>query len=277
MKSLLFTLIFILGVSCSSFTRERINASGSVVLEDRHQLSHFNGIDVCCGFNLILTNDGEQKVSVEADKNYLPYIETTVKGGKLIIKRKNNVNFSNNSSVKVYVSATALKSLSSSGGAKVEITNTLVSDQLTLDGSGGCRIKGDVQCTDLKMSLSGGGVVNLSGTSETTKVDLSGGGKADMNMNCRKMTMSLSGGGEITLSGSADDLKFSASGGGRLKGYEMVVKDFHADLSGGGRADIHVTGTIDVDASGGGQVNYKGNATPGSISLSGGGKLNKVD
>ena len=50
----------------------------------------------------------------------------------------------------------------------------------------------------------------------------------------------------------------------------FLIKNADISLSGGGRADINISGTLTVDLSGGSHVTYVGQPTLGDIDLSGG-------
>ena len=78
-------------------------------------------------------------IVVEADENLLPYIETTVENGKLLIKPKKNVNLKSKSKMNVYVSMTKINSLQLSGSGNINGSGAFTNDDKTdmaVSGSG---------------------------------------------------------------------------------------------------------------------------------------------
>ncbi len=335
----LFTvsMILFLGItSCGDYRisiSKSLTPSGDAIKEPRN-VSDFSKVKVSGGIGVVLTQNDTESLILEASENLLSCIETSVSGGTLTIKPENGVWFKGGN-VTAYLSVKTLDALSTSGGARVRLTDTLRSEQLSINGSGGGSFEGSVICEEelgirlsgggradmnvrsgsLKAGTSGGGKLNITGTSGNADIRMSGGGRAEMNIdcralkagvdgggrlelngalddanirtsggghvvmdiNCRTLKTGTSGGGQLDLAGSADNYTMSASGGGRVRGFDFTVKHFSADMSGGGSVEITATETIGMKASGGGRVNYKGNASVQYVSLSGGGKLNKVN
>jgi hypothetical protein len=70
-------------------------------------------------------------------------------------------------------------------------------------------------------------------------------------------------------------LTIDGSGGGRIDLGDFSVVDANVELSGGGRATVNSSGTLDVDASGGSHVTYVGSPTLGKIDTSGGSSVER--
>ena len=151
-------------------------------------------------------------------------------------------------------------------------------DTLTieLDGIWGCTsctLEAKITMPDLYgLDLSGGSRADISGfsLSHDFSVELSGGSRLDGDITFANGDFDLSGGSRINLEGSGDDLVVDGSGGSHLNLEFFPVKNADIKLSGGGRGDINVNGTLTVDLSGGSQVTYNGQPTLGDIDLSGG-------
>ncbi len=82
--------------------------------------------------------------------------------------------------------------------------------------------------------------------------------------------LDLSGGSRIELVGSADNLVADGSGGSQSELGSFPVGSANIKISGGGGATIDVSGTLDLDLSGGSKVLYGGEPKLGDIDLSGG-------
>ena len=207
---------------------------------EKRSVSGFHTIRVEDGVDLYLTQDATEAVAVSASKiEYRDKIKTTVEEGVLRIWfDQKPVNFSwRNRQLRAYVSVKSLKELRASGGSDVFIQSGL---------------KGD----DLKMTISGGS-------------DFNG------NIECQNLEVSATGGSDTKMSGKVVNLKVSASGGSDFMGYDLVAENVYVSASGGSDARVTVTKELGVEASGGSDVDYRGNAIIKYKSSSGGSSVSK--
>lgn len=105
-----------------------------------------------------------------------------------------------------------------------------------------------------------------------TNLQLSGGSQATAdNLNLSgNLGIDFSGGSRATLTGQAVDLTVSGSGGSNIDLRDLQVQNARVDLSGGSQAKVNASGRLDVNLSGGSQLQYRGNPTMGSQDISGG-------
>lgn len=66
------------------------------------------------------------------------------------------------------------------------------------------------------------------------------------------------------------------SGAGDLDLHLLTLQNADLELSGGSNASVRVTGTLNVEASGGAQLAYYGSPTLGRMELSGGAEVNRA-
>ena len=78
--------------------------------EDR-SLGSFSRISSYGPYNVYLTQDSGYKVSVEAEDNLTPYIETYVDNGELHIRTKEGYWLRNNRTVTIHVSAPSFSAI----------------------------------------------------------------------------------------------------------------------------------------------------------------------
>jgi hypothetical protein len=128
-----------------------------------------------------------------------------------------------------------------------------------------------------ELDLSGGSRASITGfsSSHDLKLGLSGGSRITGDITAGDADLDLSGGSQVDLIGSADDLKVDGSGGSQLDLESFRVNNADMNLSGGGRATVNVTGTLDVNLSGGSKVEYIGEPTLGDVDLSGDSTVSK--
>jgi hypothetical protein len=112
-----------------------------------------------------------------------------------------------------------------------------------------------------------------------TNLQLSGGSQATaQNLNLAgNLGIDFSGGSRATITGTAVDLTVSGSGGSNINLQDLQVQNASVDLSGGSQAKVDASGRLDVNLSGGSQLQYRGNPTMGSQDISGGSRISPLD
>lgn len=240
MKKLLIALFAL--TSLNSFTQpwETIKGNG-VIKKETREVSTYTSLLSRGSMNVQIAYGNSNSIVAEADENLLPYIETTVEDGKLIIKSKKNVNLKSTSKMMVYVSMTKINSLQLSGSGNI-------------NGEGAFNNPGK---TDIGISGSG-------------NIKLSFGSFNDLDL-------SLSGSGNMDLkSTSTNNISASVSGSGNIECSDISSNDVDAKISGSGNIKVYANKSIDAKISGSGNVFYKGNASNISSKIAGSGKIVKM-
>ena len=119
-----------------------------------------------------------------------------------------------------------------------------------------------------KVSVQGSGDVLGIGTLETGFMDLSVQGSGDVELMLKATTVqtSIQGSGTIKLSGTCGVLRAEVQGSGDVKSGNMTTANAFANVIGSGDITVRVTGTLDAQISGSGDIRYKG--TPAEIKKS---------
>ncbi|MFH1159646.1 MAG: head GIN domain-containing protein [bacterium] len=237
-----FLFIFILSgltslfAGCHSFYK-----GGDVaVKKETRQVGSFTGIQVGGAFEIYITQTGTPSVVVEADEDIIGYIETEVEGGilKIGMKKAPGACLNHVKTMNVYITVADLTSLDLSGAVEVKFEN-------------------QVKANDLD-------------------VEISGAVEADLNLSVVKMEMEMSGACELSLQGTGQDLSIQASGASELNAFDFVVQNLNLYASGANEANVNVTGTLKVKASGACDVRYKGSANV-DVYTSGASSVRKED
>ncbi len=254
----------------------RIRGSGKVKTESR-PASGFDGVSVCCGMRLSLTQGQQESLEIEAEDNILPEIVSTVEGGILTIRFKDRTGGTQITTTKlilVRVGAVKIHSLEVSGGGSAE-AGALDTDQLAIDLSGGSRAQlGTLKSSSLKADISGGGklIAQDLQVAQLT-LDLSGGSAAEITaFQGEALNLNGSGGGKTTITGSVKDQTVSLDGGASLQAGDLQSQTARIEMSGGGTSVVWVKKSLDASLSGGSNVEYYGKPSI-SQDLSGGSKL----
>jgi hypothetical protein len=238
MKKTKFICLLCFYIIClASCNKDELITPTGVVTKVDKQFTSYTSIEANSGFDVFITFDNTENVQIETNENIQQYVVATQTGNKLLFKRTDNINFAPNTVVKVYVSAKKLTEIAGTGGTNFTVTNKFISDNLTLNLSGGGKFSADIQCKSFNATISGGGNLNLLGTS--------------------------------------DNFQINSTGGSKFVDFGFVVKNFTCDISGGGEGNITMNDKLDVIASGGSIIRYKGTGKVNSQNLTGGSQLLK--
>jgi hypothetical protein len=231
------TMPILLLISCLACAQEKVIYDANA---QKRSVASFQRIRVSDGIDLYLSQGTEEEVVVSAaEASYRDKIRTVVEDGELKIDYDQSImgwNW-NTRKLKAYVAVKSLKAIRATGGSDVIIQGVLNGDQLSLKLSGGSDFTGAVAVTDL--------------------------------------TIDQSGGSDVRIKGRAVNVKVEASGGSDFKGYELAAEYAIIDVSGGSDATISVSKEMAAEASGGSDINYKGNPVIKYKSESGGGSVTK--
>ena len=206
---------------------------------EKRTVGSFQAIKVSDGIDLYIIQGTEEGLVVSATElAHRDKMKTTVENGELKIYLDGVTAWNwKNRKLKAYVSVKSLNRLRASGGADVIIQGELKTDKLNLILSGGSDFTGQVAVTDL--------------------------------------TIDQSGGSDVHMKGNVVNLKIGASGGSDFKGFDLIAEYAIIDVSGGSDATITVNKEMAAEASGGSDVNYKGNPVIKYKSATGGGSVSK--
>jgi hypothetical protein len=204
---------------------------------EKRKVETFQAIKVSDGIDLYLVQAEEEGVVVSATEiAHRDKIRTVVENGELKVFLAQGWNW-RNKKLKAYVAVKTLNKLRASGGSDIIIQGELKADKLNMVFTGGSDFTGQVAVTDL--------------------------------------TIDQHGGSDVRIKGNAVNVKVQASGGSDFTGYDLTAVYAIIQASGGSDASITVTKEMAAEASGGSDVNYKGNPVIKYKSASGGGSVSK--
>ena len=132
-----FLLLVISG--CGKTGIDCITNTGEIITEER-SVDEFDSIVLNNNVNLFISKDSISKVVVEAGKNILPNIITTVENKQLTIGNENRCNWvrSYSKPINVYISTPYLYKIYYNSSGDITSLNTLEFDSLRLEAWGGC-------------------------------------------------------------------------------------------------------------------------------------------
>jgi len=178
-----------------------IEGSGVPASETR-ELPPFDSVELAGSNDVMINVGGEQSVVVHADDNLLDRVTTRVSGGKLVVGNE-------------------------SGGGTVVTTETPMRVEVTVPTLG-------------EVALSGSGLIGAAG------------------VDGESFAVTMSGSGVVNAIGRTDTLVVTLGGSGDAQLQNPPARDVRAHMSGWGRILVHAAEKIDASVSGTGSIVYTG-------------------
>jgi hypothetical protein len=212
-----------------------VKGNGVKRTESRN-VSGFTGISMSVPGQLEVRLGPTESVTIEADENILPLIETTVSRGTLQIRTPRGQDI-DPQVLRIVVQARQI-------------------DNLALAGSG--TITGDgLKSAALKIDVGGSGDVNLQ--------------RADVD----ELGISVGGSGSVKLGGKARALRISVAGSGSIAAAALQADDARISIAGSGNATVSARTTLRVSIAGSGSVRYQGDPKL-ERSIAGSGEVQRI-
>ncbi len=237
-KILLVLAIAATGVFCKG---HKVNEAYNDV-EKVREVKSFDAIEVSGAIDLTILQGTEEGVSVNSTSDELiARTKTVVENGVLkIYLDDKGWNLSGASDkINVKINYIDLNRLEASGACSVVADNTIKEKNLKIDLSGASKFVGGVAAKDLKIIASGACNYKLEGKAESISID--------------------------------------ASGACDIKAYDLQTNFCTVDASGASDVKIRVEKELNVDASGGSSISYKGGGMVKKEDTSGGASARRVD
>ncbi|MDA9339559.1 DUF2807 domain-containing protein [Polaribacter sp.] len=200
--------------------KNKIKGNGNVITASR-KVASFEGVNLSGSFEVLLVKGEEGKITIEAEKNIIPYIETVVKGKHLKIQYQKNTNISTTKKVTVTVYFSDLESVSIGGSGKISSTNPIKASNF--------------------------------------EVNIGGSGKIILEVIATKLKASIGGSGNLVLSGKTKELNCKIAGSGSIKSYALITEKLFATIAGSGNIKTTVKTKMKIKVAGSGNIYYKGN------------------
>lgn len=209
-----------------------IQGSGKLATEKR-AVSGFNEVALDISGKLEVIQGNTEGVTIEADDNLLPHIETVVENGRLKIRLAKKGSYSSRNTIKVTVNARSIEGLSVSGSGDIYANG--------------------LKTLKLRTRVAGSGNISI----KALQVD--------------DLSVAISGSGNFVADGAANSMEGTIAGSGDLKASGLSAKKVKISIAGSGDAALWVRETLQVSVAGSGDVKFygEGNLTKSSIAGSG--------
>src|SRR5687768_3181536 len=215
-RAALFFVIVIIATLASpenGSAAEKVRGSGVVRTEQR-LVPHFTTVESACIANVVIERGEHDSITVEAEDNILPLIETKVANRKLTLTTKNNASISITKGISFRITARELSGVSISGRGRV-VANKVdaKSFAVNISGSGGVELGGKAE--SLNVTIGGSGSVNsLRMPVRTADVEVTGSGKIFVHAS-ERLVANIVGNGSVEYAGNPQVTK-RITGTGRV-------------------------------------------------------------
>lgn len=202
------------------FGHETVKGSGHASTQAR-QVAHFTGVALSLPGDVELHTGTAEGVSIEADDNLLPLIDTVVENGMLKIRPvRDNLQLRPHT-LRITVNAREIEQLKLGGSGSISADDLRGRKlEMSLGGSGAIKAR-SLQADEVEVHVAGSG-------------DLSAGGGA-----VGRLEVSLAGSGDVNL--------------GKVKAGDVKVHG-----AGSGNTTVWAVNTLSAKLAGSGDVNYYG-------------------
>lgn len=239
-KTILLAL-FALSVLFTSCTKDEDVSPSTNVTTVTKSISGYTGLNVSDAFTVFVTfSDTEEIIQIEANANLQQYITVEKHNEQLVISIEDNVDITGGNVVlKVYITTKQLNAFYGMGASAIQLQNELNGTNLYVELTGASSLTGTIHVDQLNSELTGAS--------------------------------------NLELDGSCGSFVIDATGASIMTDYGFITDYFTADLEGACNVHLTVQNELEVTASGGSNVYYKGNGVITNQHLSGGSQIIKVE
>jgi hypothetical protein len=215
---------------------ETVRGNG-VIRTQARSVTGFHAIGLGSGARVEVKQGETESVTVEADENLLPLIETKVDGGELEIKPVRRNLSLESKSIRIVVQAKQVDALAVGG------SGTIASDA--------------IKSAKLQLEVGGSGTIDLK--------------RAD----AERVSIQVGGSGDVNIGGAAKRVAIEIGGSGNVDGAKLVSDEAQVTIAGSGDTSVGVRNELQVTIAGSGGVNYTGDPKVRSTVV-GSGRIKRV-
>lgn len=196
-----------------------VQGSGKLQKQTR-EVGSFNGVALNVPGNVELRIGNTDSVTIEADDNILPLIDTAVENGTLRIRpAKRNSNF-RQTSLTIVIQARHVERISVGGSGNIAATG----------------LRGE----KLRFDVGGSGSINA------------------QDLDSRMVAIAIGGSGNFKASGKTEQLTASIGGSGNIQAGKLAARDVQVSIGGSGEATVWARDDLSISIGGSGEVSYYG-------------------
>jgi len=206
-------------------------------------VSDFNSVSLENSGDVYIEQGSTESVTVEADDNILPLLETKVIGKELVLTTKPNTSIDPSRKIVYRITTKDLSGISLKGSGDFYVS-PIESDSMdiSVDGSGNIKID-DLATGKLSIRLNGSGNIGIDKVTATST------------------DASINGSGDIQLAGQSPTQEISFNGSGNYLAGDLESKSVDIHIPGSADVTVWATDELKAQINGSGTVRYYGKPT----------------
>lgn len=234
-----FSFLAALFLSACGLLPNWVRGSGTTTTEAR-AVTDFTQVAVQGQGTAIITQGDEESLTIEAEDNLLPYLETTVQDGVLQLRTRAGILLAPTQPIIFHITLKTVTSLGVAGSGAITAAS--------------------LDTTDLALNISGSGEITLEAlTTDTLTNRISGAGTLTVhNLVAETVANAISGAGTFDLTGTTTEQTITISGNGTVQAAELQSETVQVTILGAGAVTVDASDTLAVKISGSGTVAYRG-------------------
>lgn len=218
-------------------TPKKISENNNAV---ERNVEAFHGIEVSSGVLVDFTQGKERKVEISADADKIQYIKTEV----------------NNGILKIYIDRSTIKNLKFKK-LLVNIQNPVLDDLYVSSGSI-FKTKNKVSDQKLNAQVNSGAIVTADFDYSFISIQANSGSVLNLEVHSKEFNFSGNSGMMGNFRGATENFSLKLNSGASCNALDLMAKYVKLDLHSGAIAKVNANATLDVMASSGAIVQYKG-------------------
>ncbi|MEW7278400.1 head GIN domain-containing protein [Aquimarina sp. 2201CG1-2-11] len=159
-KILVSILLSIFCCSCN-VAFNGIKGQGEVLKKEKTIHQNFNAVKASRGLDVILTNNSDKKVIIEANQNLHEHIKVYVEDNTLYITADENIYFADKKNV--IVSYDKLQKVHVNSGASISSNEAIIQQDLDITATSGADLDLKIKAETVNSSATSGAMINLEG------------------------------------------------------------------------------------------------------------------
>lgn len=196
MKKVFLLISAITVMSQFSCAQKGIKGNGNIINESR-KTETYDKVTLIGSATIELLAGTEGNLIITAESNIVPYVETFVEGNELIVRFKDDFNYSTKKGIKILVPVKEISEITLKGSGDINSTEALSLENLILTVNGSGDISLNVESKIIQSEVNGSGDIDLKGRTIEFTANVNGSG----DINSKKLTTKNS---VLYINGSGD-------------------------------------------------------------------------
>jgi hypothetical protein len=213
MKSRYYLFLLLIAVGLMSCRLGGVRGNGDIEVQER-DIEAFSKLEASGAFEILVICGEDPSLKIRTDENLFQYVETDIRGDRLIIDSEKNLDPSDD--VKVRITTPVLEGIELSGANEI-IVREIDSEDFELEMSGATEAKLSGKVKRISIDASGASEIdNKDLIAEAVRIDASGATEAVVYAS-QRLKANVSGAGDVKFYGDAKDVDTNISGAGSVK------------------------------------------------------------